>query len=343
MTEVYSMHGTTPDTGKPLISVIIPAHNEERFIGNCISSVFQTHWPSKLLEVIVIDHQSTDETARIAQSLGARVLHQSLEKNIGAVRNTGLDAANGQFVAYVDADCTVTPDWLPSAIRILQSSDTVGAVGGPCLSPSTGTWVEKCLAPTKIGPQVIKHTITLATSSFITRTKLLRDLGHFDETLISGEDDDISNRIRRLGLSLISTSDCHIIHYGYPRTLWSMLKKEIWHGSNHIDVRSGFDLTLVLTFIFFLAATSALVLLPFVVLNPNRSILCALSVALALHFTPPLLYALKRLRQYPLDWLPTLLRLPIGYAYFVGHTIGVFVNLYRRATVADREYLRPLP
>lgn len=324
------MHNAPQDQTKTLVSVIIPAHNEEKFIEECISSVLQAGCPLDRLEVLVVDHRSTDATADIARQAGARVIHESRECKIGAVRNTGLGSASGEIVAYVDADCTVPSTWLRTAISLLLSDERTGAVGGPCLAPSKGTWVERCLAPTSSRLGIVRPATALATSSLIMRAKLLEELGRFDESLNSGEDDDVSNKIRQRGLTLVSATDCHIVHHGYPRTLTELLKKEIWHGSNHIDVRSGIDLTLILTFVFLIATFFIPVLLISVIARPTSGVLAALAGAIAFQALPPFLFAVKRLRQSLRDLRLTLPLLAVGYAYFMGHGLGVISNLHRR-------------
>ncbi len=325
------MNSAHPRSTTPYVSVIIPAHNEERHIGKCIDSVMKTGWPREMLELLVIDHSSTDRTAKLAHAEGARVLSVSTGK-IGSVRNAGLAAAKGEYVAYVDGDCSVPATWLQAAIGLLQSDESIGAVGGPCLSPTDGTWVERSLAPSSIEPGLARRVKAIATSSFIARTSLLRDIGGFDESLISGEDDDMSNRIRSRGLALVSTSDCHIVHHGYPQTWQDVLTKEIWHGSHHIEVRTEFDLTLILTFFFLLASIAVLALTLIPALSPGPKSFYGLGVSLILQLVAPSLLAAKRLRQSPRDWrlIPQLLA--VGYAYFIGHSVGVLANLWRSAT-----------
>lgn len=325
------MAGAQLKSMKPLVSVVVPAHNEEDYIDSCIASVLSTGWPRDRLEIFVVDHSSTDATARRAQMAGAVVLHFS-EGKIGAVRNAGLSAARGEFVAYVDGDCTVPSTWLQTAVGLLESDASIGAVGGPCLSPVRGTWVERSLAPSAISSGVIKRVQAIATSSFISRASLLRDTGGFDETLTSGEDDDMSNRIASRGLKLVSASDCHIVHHGYPPTWLGVLKKEMWHGSHHIEVRTRFDLTLILTFIFIAASTAVPFLFAMTLLVPGLKIFYVLAANLFLQFTPPLLLTLKRIRQSPRDWRLFLPLIAVGYAYFVGHGLGVLANLWRRIT-----------
>jgi glycosyltransferase involved in cell wall biosynthesis len=309
--------------------VLIPAHNEEEYISNCIASVLRSQWPREQLEILVIDNCSIDSTARLARAAGAEVLHAP-KGRIGAVRNVGLAAAKGQFVAYVDGDCEVPSKWLCTAVDLLESQAGVGAVGGPCLSPIDGTWVERSLAPSRLGPDIVKPVKAIATSSFIARTSLLRDAGGFDGTLISGEDDDMSNRIISRGFTLVSASDSHIVHHGYPRTCWDVLKKEIWHGRHHLEVRSRFDLTLILTFVFALASIA----LPFLVagsLVTHRVTTVRMLVSdILLQFAPPFLFACKRIRQSTRDWRLAAPVLAVGYAYFAGHSLGVLANLWQR-------------
>ncbi len=320
-----------PEAAAPFVSVLIPAHNEENSIARCIASVQATGWPSDRLEILVIDHQSTDGTAAVARDAGARVIGADRRKRIGAVRNVGLAAAQGDVVAFVDADCTVPRTWLSSAVSILVSDPRIGAVGGgPALAPEDGTWVERCLAPTQGQSGIVREAITLVTYSFITRTKLLRDLGNFNESVVSGEDDDMSNRIRRHGLILIATSDCRVVHHGFARTLRQIVRKEIWHGSNHIEVRSGLDMTLGLTLLFFAASCAVLVCLGAVLFEPRPPFLATLVGSLLLQLVPPGLFALKKLKRSRWPWSLAAPMVVVGYAYFFGHTMGVLGNLRRR-------------
>ena len=320
-----------PESSAPFVSVLIPARNEEKFIGRCVASVWATGWPADQLEILVIDHQSTDNTAAVAREAGARVISADRGKKIGAVRNVGLIAAKGNFVAFVDADCTVPRTWLGSAINILASDPSVGAVGGgPALAPVDGTWVERCLAPTRRTSILCATACTLPTCSIVSRRELLCDLGYFNENVISGEDDDISNRIRERGLILIAAADCRVVHHGFARTLPQIVRKEIWHGSNHLEVRSGLDVTLGLTLLFLASSCVVLVCLSAVILRPRPLFLDALVGSLVLQLAPPGLFALKKLQRSGWPWLLSAPMIIVGYAYFLGHAIGVLGNLRRR-------------
>jgi cellulose synthase/poly-beta-1,6-N-acetylglucosamine synthase-like glycosyltransferase len=323
----------------PSVTVIVPARNEEAWIEQCIASIQSTGWPSEQLEIIVVDNCSTDATTRNAARSGARVIHQDTGA-IGAVRNAGLKAARGDFVAYVDGDCTVARSWISSAVALLEADQRVGAVGGPCLSPNNGTWVERSLASCCLTQQDVTHAEVLATSSFIARKSLLLDVGLFDETLFSGEDDNISQRIKCRGLVLVSAPDCHVIHYGYPRTWWEVVKKQTWHGSNQLEACSGLDATLLLTHVFLISCISSTALLAIASIHPTRTAFGALFASLAAACLAPLFFALKNLRVH--RWSPSgfLRRWAVGFAYFSGRSLGLLANYWRRLRGGSAGHLR---
>src|SRR5690242_4967891 len=90
------MHG-------PTVTCIVPVFNGERYLGEALDSIFaQGHQP---LEVLVVDDGSTDGSAAVAKSYGDRVRY-FFQPNAGpaAARNLGLEAARGEFIAFLDAD-----------------------------------------------------------------------------------------------------------------------------------------------------------------------------------------------------------------------------------------------
>ena len=111
-----------------LASVIIPAHNAERYVGEAVTSVL-TQGVSDL-EVIVVDDASTDNTAQVVASFDdPRVRLVRLPKvGVGAARNRGLCVARGQFIAFLDADDRWCAGKLSRQIALLQAEPEVGFV-----------------------------------------------------------------------------------------------------------------------------------------------------------------------------------------------------------------------
>jgi glycosyltransferase involved in cell wall biosynthesis len=108
----------------PLVSVIIPVYNGARFLRAALESVFaQTYRP---FEVIVVDDGSTDDSATIAQSFpDVRYIHQT-NQGVAAARNAGLEAAQGEFFAFLDQDDLWTPEKLTLQVDYLLSHPDVG-------------------------------------------------------------------------------------------------------------------------------------------------------------------------------------------------------------------------
>jgi glycosyltransferase involved in cell wall biosynthesis len=112
-----------------MISVVIPAYQAERFIAATLASVFgQTLRPS---EVIVVDDGSTDGTARLAAASGATVISQE-NGGVARARNTGVQAARNEWVAFLDADDLWETNKLEAQWSAINRFPTVGFVTGNC-------------------------------------------------------------------------------------------------------------------------------------------------------------------------------------------------------------------
>jgi chlorobactene glucosyltransferase len=120
----------TPPSPAPLVSVIIPARNEERNIERCVRSVLATQYPS--LEVIVVNDHSTDATATIAHAIACDdsrlVVLDALDLPDGWFGKqwacaTGALIARGELLLFTDADTRHAPDLLPRAVNALRDRD----------------------------------------------------------------------------------------------------------------------------------------------------------------------------------------------------------------------------
>ena len=112
------------------ISVIIPAHNEERYIGRCIRSIRKAAEQFEgNVEIIVVCNRCTDRTGAIAQKLGARVIRNE-DRCIAMVRNAGIAAATGKIIVTIDADNRMTKGTLKEIYSLLKSGKYIGG-GAP--------------------------------------------------------------------------------------------------------------------------------------------------------------------------------------------------------------------
>lgn len=120
----------------PLISVVIPAYNEEKYVGNTLKTVLSQNYPKEDFEVIVVDNNSTDKTSEVAKSFKVKVV-ECKTKGVAAARQAGVAAARGQIIAFTDADAYLPESWL---IKISErmSDPSVIAFGGQMLPKDVG-------------------------------------------------------------------------------------------------------------------------------------------------------------------------------------------------------------
>jgi glycosyltransferase involved in cell wall biosynthesis len=112
-----------------MISFIVPAHNEEPFVGRAVSSIHRTmHRLGEPYEIVVVDDSSSDATAQIARENGARVLRVEY-RQIAATRNAGARAACGDLLCFVDADTRANRQAVHAACKAIRA----GAVAGGCV------------------------------------------------------------------------------------------------------------------------------------------------------------------------------------------------------------------
>jgi glycosyltransferase involved in cell wall biosynthesis len=118
---------------KRMLSFIIPAHNEERYVGDCIASVTTSaRVLRQSFEVIVVDDASTDRTLAIAATHGAKVVKVAHRQDRGYAQRR---CARGEWLFFVDADTLANPRALRACLQALEG----GAVGGGCVFTFDGT------------------------------------------------------------------------------------------------------------------------------------------------------------------------------------------------------------
>ena len=102
------------------VSVIIPFYNSQRYIKNCIEGILQQSYPREQYEILMIDNNSTDASAEtVRQYPGIRLLSES-KQGAYAARNRGLQEAKGDIIAFTDADCVPSHEWLHKIVTAIE-------------------------------------------------------------------------------------------------------------------------------------------------------------------------------------------------------------------------------
>ena len=186
----------------PVVSVVIPAFNAMRTIGQTLESALSQTLAA--IEVIVVDDGSTDATREAVRRIQDPRVRLVSQPNRGAsvARNTGIAQAKGEWVAFLDADDAWTANKLERQLTLM-------ALSPGCLASQTSAF----LVDDDLRPHTLRHcrpsrdpllaflrfqNLPAAASSWLVKRDLLNQLGGFDPELVMHEDWDLSVRLARL-------------------------------------------------------------------------------------------------------------------------------------------------
>jgi len=194
------------------ISLVIPAYNEERWLGDTLKSVCE-NGKGKFKEVIVVDNASTDRTAEIAASYpGVRVVRED-RKGTGYARERGFREATGDIVGFMDADTLMSSTWADKVRRAFIRDQNLACVSGPYYfydMPAAFSMTYTALWHIAIPLFYVISTFITA-GNFAIRRSTLEKMGGFDTSItFHGDDADVGRRAAR---------------YGKVRPLWGLVLK----------------------------------------------------------------------------------------------------------------------
>ena len=113
-------------------SIIIASYNEAENLKNCLNSIENITYPRENYEIIVVDNNSTDNTEETVKRFPKVVYLKEERQGASSARNKGIEHAKGEILVFLDADTTVTENWLASITAPFGDTST-GAVGGAIL------------------------------------------------------------------------------------------------------------------------------------------------------------------------------------------------------------------
>jgi len=186
---------------EPKFSVVIPAHNEEQYIGKCLRSVRSAakYVKPDTVEIVVAANRCTDRTAEIAAKYGAKVVTND-EKCIAAIRNTGVSAASGEIIVTIDADSMMTKYSLREIRDLLESGQYIGGGANPKFDRmSLGIAVSALYVAVNLIPVMVRNGGYLSGAMFWCYKKDFDAIGGFDASLVSLEDMDFAKRLKAHG------------------------------------------------------------------------------------------------------------------------------------------------
>jgi len=227
--------------GRPVISFIVPAHNEEAWVGRCVAALNHSGAAvGEPYEVIVVDDASTDATGRVAADAGAHVIRVE-HRQIAATRNAGARVARGIYFFFVDADTLANPAAVRAALAALRG----GAVGGGGMVRFDG-WVPLWARVLYPAYSVTARLIKLVGGCFLFCTReAFEAAGGFPEQFYASEEVHLSAELKKRGRFVIPgptvVTSARKLRTIPALDLLRMLQRLFVHGNRIFHQREGLE------------------------------------------------------------------------------------------------------
>ena len=229
-----------------IFSIIIPVYNHDKGLEDTLNSLLRVSFPRDKMEIIVADNNSTDRSSQVAGSF--RDKHPSLIKTVNettvqssyAARNKALTESLGDIIVFIDADMSVSPDWLEKISEFMDSTQA-GYVGFSVYNHSSSTeniyGKYDRLAGFPIEAYLeCRHFVP--TCCLAVKRDVFTKIGLFNPSLISSGDYEFGNRAYDQGVKQLFAKDITVVHP--TRNNFMSLTKKAWRiGRGRAQVRKA--------------------------------------------------------------------------------------------------------
>ncbi len=183
------------------ISLVIPAYNEADSIQECIRTA-QENSQGRFHEIIVVNNASTDRTAELAAEMGVKVVNE-MRKGTGNARQSGFEAATGDFIAFIDADTKLPKDWLDKIDAFFAQHPDYVCLSGPYRYFGGKRANDIALNSVWYVTAPITYRIAgfmIVGGNFVAKREALQAIGGFDRSIaFYGDDTDTARRLSKVG------------------------------------------------------------------------------------------------------------------------------------------------
>lgn len=301
------------------ISVVVPMRNAMETLPRTVPALLRALRGREDAEIIFVDNGSTDGSADfIRDTEDPRIRLLSLPGvTVAALRNHGARTATGRYVAFLDSDCIVPPEYFRRAVEVLEETGAA-ATGCEVQVPQDPEWIEATWHGLHYQgrDRFVRY---INSANFFVDRRAFLEVGGFAEELVTDEDSEIGGRLVAAGRTLFESTAVEAVHLGNPKTLRAFYRRALWHGFGMFATVDGrrLDRPMVLLGIHGAATLAGLFLL-LLPLVSELPVGVALGGALTLQLLAPFAAVLYRTLQ---------IRRP---AYLLRGTILYWVYLWAR-------------
>ncbi len=225
-------------TDWPGITVAICARNAAKTINACLTSLLKMDYPSDKLNILVVDNASTDNTSNIVSAYPVKIV---CEEKIGRgyARNTAWKNCDTELIAFTDADCRVSKQWLRELVPVFKDENT-DIAGGDIITPGDDPLarffeMRQIVSNREFSGDYPYSPPFLATANAIFRVRAIKAAGGFKTHYRVAEDADICWRIQRNGgtLKYISSG---IVYHEHRTTKEALFRQALDYGFDGVSV-----------------------------------------------------------------------------------------------------------
>ncbi|NJN55612.1 MAG: glycosyltransferase [Anaerolineae bacterium] len=226
------------DVQQPMFSVIVPTYNRPAALVACLESLAQMAYPAGAWELIVVNDGGQESFTAVTEQLKNRLpLHLLTVAHNGpaAARNAGAQRAQGEYLAFTDDDCQVTPDWL-QAFAAGFADGRWQALGGQTVSPflqnrAERAWQHLTDFLNLFMQDDAANALLLISNNVAYRRATFAKLGGFNETfpLAAAEDMELSYRLLAAGYRQSIWPEAKVWHY-HHLSAWGHVRQQFRYG-----------------------------------------------------------------------------------------------------------------
>jgi len=306
------------------ITFIIPALNEAQNLPETINSIKSAVRESEY-EILVIDNGSTDDTIKIAESLGASTFKDP-HATIGELRNLGVKRSSGELICFIDSDVSIADNWERELQIFLKdlNKNRLYVTGSRCeIDFNNSNFVEKNWF------YLLQHSWSKYINSghLITSRETFNRIDGFDAALKTGEDYDFCRRASALNITIIENKKLRAFHRGYPKTIGQFFLREAWHGRSDMESIKNF-LKSKMAILSLANVTALLALVIGVISGQNKMAILGFISVLLIDFS---------ITAYKFGKMPSTQFLKVAFCFEIYMLGRIFSIFYKRNRPAARE------
>jgi glycosyltransferase involved in cell wall biosynthesis len=311
-----------------LVSFVIPHKGREKFLQQTLESITAQEFDLSFIEVVIVTQNDrlSDETLQFKQKIKLSIYTKPVTDSISSLRNYGAEKSIGEYIAFLDADVLISPNWTNCMLDELHKPNSNRVLVSAIQKNSEhANSIEKIrTALNNISKD--SNMDGLAGSNLFLKSDTFELAGGFPSKLTTCEDIYFTNKVRHQGL-LYLTSNATFIHLGEDKDYSGMFKKEIWRGLSNLQSLKGRKIPLRELPSIFIPLVLMLLFISSILLLIQRLYMPSI-VTVAIMLIPVFAYSIRLRKNSTGQKIKYIDLLAFYVVYFSARSIGIYKWLY---------------